>query len=567
MKSKQGTAMVMAELSVMQKEMDKRKQLVNHLKVTEKENEDTLEKHKEQIGVLRKELSMFRSKTKQKEVELFARQQELASTRQGTSVLHNFASVLEHRITELESKEGPMKDYCTDLKSTIDSMNEEIYSQAQAARQSEYLVTQKKTENQRLASNIKRLRAEIARLNKRWKTVVKEVQHIVENTPTSAWPEALQFFYSAYIANSVKEGEDNNADREVHNRVFAVLDRQRRHLENSLENMKSTMAVVEKRRQSEAEKFIQRNTLFLSEVNHLREQNRKLEQRCKKYMRMALVSTEMSKRLAAPDSAGPREGVRKPALPKEARGAVTHEKASPSTPEQKKLMHNGAEVWEHRPRTGAKMGGQLWRGTTRPLSGVADLKTQLQHAEDALEKALTTVELQKLEISHLQEGVTVALDLAQTNFAQYGSVAASGSQTPRGGDGDFQSPMRSSSAGNARSRPITPGTVSPGPFGIPENHGTPPPNPLQRQKRGMRVSQSAVNLRYPSSQGLMHASASAQNLLSNSTLPPASAPSGMGPLAGISRPKTMGGSFSKPGSGSNSPSLKMTTLYSGKRPV
>ena len=52
MKSKQGTAMVMAELSVMQKEMDKRKQLVNHLKVTEKENEDTLEKHKEQIGVL-----------------------------------------------------------------------------------------------------------------------------------------------------------------------------------------------------------------------------------------------------------------------------------------------------------------------------------------------------------------------------------------------------------------------------------------------------------------------------------------------------------------------------------
>jgi hypothetical protein len=64
--------------------------------------------------------------------------------------------------------------------------------------------------------------------------------------------------------------------------VYGVLDRQRRHLEHSLSAMKKGVRRIEKRRNVETEKALQRNTLFLTEVNELREQNKKLEQRCRK---------------------------------------------------------------------------------------------------------------------------------------------------------------------------------------------------------------------------------------------------------------------------------------------
>ena len=298
------------------------------------------------------------------------------------------------------------------------------------------------------------------------------------------------------------------------------------------------MAVVERRRKSEAEKFIQRNTLFLSEVNHLREQNRKLEQRCKKYMRRALVATEMSKRLSAPERG---TGTRKPALPQEARGAITHEKSA-----QQQIKHEN--LWEHRPRTGAALSGTVLKGTTRPLTAVANLKRQLQNSQSALDQAQTTVELQKLEISLLQEGVTVALDLAQknfSNFSNFSSTVASGQSTAHHGPPEIDFTMspspRGSRKGSAsrKSRPITPHSV--GPFT--SKLSTPPGLGLGGMpKRHMRVSQSAASLRSRPGTGQLGSSASTGRL----------------PVPGSSSPTL---------ERTHSPSLKMTTLYSGKRPI
>ena len=38
-------------------------------------------------------------------------------------VLHNFISVLEHRITELEEREQPTQQFLNNLKKTIEKMN------------------------------------------------------------------------------------------------------------------------------------------------------------------------------------------------------------------------------------------------------------------------------------------------------------------------------------------------------------------------------------------------------------------------------------------------------------
>ena len=51
----------------------------------------------------------------------------------------------------------------------------------------QHITEQKVGENTRLSATVKRLRQETARLNKRWKTVVKEIQHIVENTPVCVY--------------------------------------------------------------------------------------------------------------------------------------------------------------------------------------------------------------------------------------------------------------------------------------------------------------------------------------------------------------------------------------------
>jgi WD40 repeat protein len=549
MKTKQGTAMVLAEMSGMKTEMEEKKTQFNHLRLQAEEQEQKLEQKQELLTTLKDGVESLKKKQKAKEIELFQRSQQLATTRQGTAVLHNFASVLEARISELEGKEEPMQDYLKQMKTTMASMNDEMFKQTAELNQQKHLMAEKTAENNRLTASVKRLRQEAMQKNKRWRTVAKEVQHIVENTPPAEWPEAIQFFYSAYIASSVKGDDNDDGGREVHNRVFAVLDRQRRYLENSMENMKNTMGVLEKRRQNEAEKFIQRNTLFLAEVNQLREQNRKLEQRCKKYMRMALVSNEMSKRLAAPDQAS-KDGLRKPLLPNEAK--------SPSqlTLDPNELAPSDGEVlWEHRPRTGATLKpGTLMKGSTRPLTAVAELKQELQETRQALEQAQTTVELQKLEISHLQEGVTVALDLAQTNFATYSGAAPSG-----GGEIDFTlspgTPLRSPSGMlKLTSRPITPGST----FPIPEHSQTPPglgsrAASANGGKRGMRVSQSAQTLKTVTS--------NAAQLLNPGSLSVPASSQGSGQLP---RTPTKVGSVSSP---KTPVSLKMTPLYSGKRPV
>lgn len=57
------------------------------------------------------------------------------------------------------------------------------------------------------------------------------------------------------------------------------------HIQSTLKNALKT---AHKRRRFEADKYIARNTLFLAEVNELREANRRLEQKCKKYMSLAL---------------------------------------------------------------------------------------------------------------------------------------------------------------------------------------------------------------------------------------------------------------------------------------
>ena len=454
------------------------------------------------------------------------------------------------------------------------------------------------------------------------------MQHIVEHTPSNQWPNAIQFFYSAHIASSVKPGETNTQEREVHNRVFAVLDRQRRHLEHSLENMKSTLGVLEKRRQSEAERFIQRNTLFLAEVNQLREQNRKLEQRCKKYMRMALVSNEMSKRLAVPDSSTKKN--RKNLL-NDTKSENNSNSNSPAklTYEKNELAPNeGEQLWTHRPRTGARKNGTVMRGSTRPLSAVAGLKRQLNDSREALEAAQTTVELQKLEISHLQEGVTVALDLAQTNFASYSASLSPHQQqkqqphpeqigltTPgrNGGNAaheiDFTLspnnlnnsfpgnsyspistiPLRPHTTGSpslrqkSKSRPITPGFGGKNSnFGIPEHSQTPPglgQHSRSKQsghassgKRNLRVSQSAQSLGVRTLQGLSHSPSAALLPVPKSFASAGSVGTGAANLNSPSGSAAGTPSKSQNHSVASSPmnkttSLKMTTLYSGKRSV
>jgi hypothetical protein len=68
------------------------------------------------------------------------------------------------------------------------------------------------------------------------------------------------------------------------NKPFLVMERQRRHLEKTLSSMSTSLSNAEKRRQSEGKQSLNRNTLLLTEVNELREQNKKLEMRCKHLM-------------------------------------------------------------------------------------------------------------------------------------------------------------------------------------------------------------------------------------------------------------------------------------------
>lgn len=82
--------------------------------------------------------------------------------------------------------------------------------------------------------------------------------------------------------------------------------------------------------------------------------------------------------------------------------------------------------YEFRPRPSSRDGpSRIVRGSTQPLHAVSSLKARLERAEHMLEDARQKEALQKMEISHLQEGVNVALDLAHTNFASFDSDAIS----------------------------------------------------------------------------------------------------------------------------------------------
>merc|ERR1740130_1487913 len=52
-------------------------------------------------------------------------------------------------------------------------------------------------------------------------------------------------------------------------------------------------------------------------------------------------------------------------------------------------------------------GGKLVLGSTRPLTAVSNLRSTVRELRENLETAHSSLEMQKVEISHLQEGVNV----------------------------------------------------------------------------------------------------------------------------------------------------------------
>jgi chromosome segregation ATPase len=97
--------------------------VLNTLKILNNEQDDVLRKREEQIMGLKRDVKRNKQQCKLKEVEVTKKQHDLAKARQAAAVLHNFISVLEHRITELEEREQPTQQFLNNLKKTIEKMN------------------------------------------------------------------------------------------------------------------------------------------------------------------------------------------------------------------------------------------------------------------------------------------------------------------------------------------------------------------------------------------------------------------------------------------------------------
>lgn len=99
----------------------------------------------------------------------------------------------------------------------------------------------------------------------------------------------------------------------------------------------------------------------------------------------------------------------------ERRGTGVNRPGSGKTKRLGNIRHIGS--------SGSGGSGRLYKGTTRPLSAVSRLEQKLNNAMTELEQASAKVSQQKLEISHLQEGVSVALKMANSSSIRQTSIA------------------------------------------------------------------------------------------------------------------------------------------------
>lgn len=124
---------------------------------------------------------------------------------------------------------------------------------------------------------------------RRWNTMTRELRHIVEHTPSKDWEQTLKRFYKEFVGSGnhdIKE-EEEDKDLEAQNKgklpqttktsieyrlirqsptlilVFMSLERQRQHLEHSLDTYKKSLASAEWRRKVEKDKAVTQNTKFI----------------------------------------------------------------------------------------------------------------------------------------------------------------------------------------------------------------------------------------------------------------------------------------------------------------
>ena len=118
-RTKRGTSMVLAQMSGLKNQGSELSKELSLVKIKMQETQEELERRQAMNVTLKEQVTTLLKQTKHKEVLLFEKQQELASTRQASSVLHNFATLLENRISEMEEKEGPSREYAKQMKETM----------------------------------------------------------------------------------------------------------------------------------------------------------------------------------------------------------------------------------------------------------------------------------------------------------------------------------------------------------------------------------------------------------------------------------------------------------------
>eukprot|EP00817_Percolomonadidae_sp_ATCC50343_P006634 CAMPEP_0117419798 /NCGR_PEP_ID=MMETSP0758-20121206/1285_1 /TAXON_ID=63605 /ORGANISM="Percolomonas cosmopolitus, Strain AE-1 (ATCC 50343)" /LENGTH=1097 /DNA_ID=CAMNT_0005201073 /DNA_START=377 /DNA_END=3670 /DNA_ORIENTATION=+ len=238
-----------------------------------KELEIKLQEYTIRLEEKQKETRKVMKENREREDMIVEKERQIFDLKKQNQELEKYKFVLDNEITTLNEEIKPSKDKIATLRQTMGSMDKKLKNYMQTNKRLKDKIDELRHTIDDNQQDISKKRFTLRDAQVYHKRILAQIHDIVQHIQSPAkLREEVKMFYQKHVNTKIQK---NDLDFDVQKEY----ERQRLHLEKSVDQLKNKLVKVTQKSKTENSRIMHENVMLINEINQLRRESRILKSR------------------------------------------------------------------------------------------------------------------------------------------------------------------------------------------------------------------------------------------------------------------------------------------------